>query len=435
MMHQLQIENLLRQTIGIDAVSLGSSMVERAIRGRMADCKMKDASEYWAYLQQSEVELSQLTEAVVVPETWFFRDREPFAILNRFVVSEWLPAHATGELRLLSAPCATGEEPYSMAMALLDAGLPPQRFRIDAVDISSQALAQAKRGVFYRNSFRGKLLDFRERYFKPTPDGQLLSESVRQQVHFRQANLASPEFLPGRECYDVIFCRNVLIYFDRPTQERVIQSLGRLLSPTGLLFVGHAETGLFVDSAFVSAKLPMAFAYRKASVDFGKEPKKGLPSNKFPAKPTRSAIVPNRSGVAPPAPLPRQPQRDGSGPAPRSAQPAVAEKTDASRDQELETATRLADAGRLDEAAKLCEAHLRKHGASAPGYYLLGVVRDAQGDKQLASECYRKAIYLEPNHYEALLQLALLAEQLGDGRDAGQWHNRARRVKERTKAA
>ena len=91
-------------------------------------------------------------------------------------------------------------------------------------------------------------------------------------------------------------------------------------------------------------------------------------------------------------------------------------------------------AGQLKEAAKLCETHLRKHGASASAYYLLGVVRDAIGDKQSASECYRKTIYLEPDHYEALLQLALLAEQSGERNHASQWHHRARRVQERSKA-
>ncbi len=101
---------------------------------------------YWERVRGSRAELQALIEAVVVPETWFFRDREAFAALARLAREEWLPsAPQTGCCRLLSLPCSTGEEPYSMAMALLDAGVPADRFRIDAVDISAAALAQAER--------------------------------------------------------------------------------------------------------------------------------------------------------------------------------------------------------------------------------------------------------------------------------------------------
>jgi len=381
-----------------------------------------------------------------VPETWFFRDREPFAALSRFAVTEWLTANPARPLRLLSAPCATGEEPYSMAMALLDAGLQPNRFHIDAVDISAEALAQARAGIYGRNSFRGKGLEFRERHFAPVPDGHAPHDAVRQSVHFQRANLVAPNFLAGRDRYDVIFCRNVLIYFDRPPQRRVIQTLDRLLTPAGILFVGHAETGLFVDSDFVSAKLPMAFAYRKTSHVLPGELKKPsaqkiarIQSSKLAgvSSPQKAAPVSTRPAPrawpATPGPNSPVPNRSSSLDTPAEIHPIVEE---AALEQSviLEKATRLADAGDLDEAANLCESHLRCHGASAPAYYLLGLVQDARGNPQLARESYRKVIYLEPNHYEALLHLALLSEQSGEQRDARQWRHRAHRVKARSKS-
>ena len=106
---------------------------------------------------------------MVVTETWFFREKQPFAALVRLVIEEWLPAHPTGRLRLLSVPCSSGEEPYSMAMALMDAGFPAARFEISAVDISARALAFAQRAIYGRNSFRGADLDFRTRHFRPCP--------------------------------------------------------------------------------------------------------------------------------------------------------------------------------------------------------------------------------------------------------------------------
>src|SRR4029079_2810951 len=178
-------------------------------------------------------ELQALTEAVVVPETWFFRDRHAFTTLARIVPDEWLPAHPAGVVSRLSLPCSTGEEPYSMAMALLDATVPANRFRVDGVDISGRHIAQGVRAVYGRNSFRGGELRFRDRHFELTAGGYQVREDVRQQVRFEQGNLFAADFLPGVGIYDVIFCRNVLIYFDRPTQDRALAVVNRLLQAGG----------------------------------------------------------------------------------------------------------------------------------------------------------------------------------------------------------
>lgn len=144
-------ENLLKQTMGLDATSIGSSAIERAVQERLSACHLKDPDSYWERVRSSETELQELVEAVVVPETWFFRNPEAFAALVRLVREEWLPSHPEGVLRLLSLPCSTGEEPNSIAMALLDAGFPANRFDIDAIDISARALARAQLGLYGRN--------------------------------------------------------------------------------------------------------------------------------------------------------------------------------------------------------------------------------------------------------------------------------------------
>ena len=149
------IENLLRRTMGLDAASIGSSLISQTVRLRMQNHGLTKLQDYNKFLQETPAELSALVEAVVVKETWFFRDKEPFTALVQLVLNEWLPGHPVGLLRLLSVPCSTGEEPYSMAMALLDAGLPAERFQIEAVDISSHALESARRAVYRKNSFRG----------------------------------------------------------------------------------------------------------------------------------------------------------------------------------------------------------------------------------------------------------------------------------------
>ena len=425
------IENLLRQVVGLDVASIGSSSVECAVRARMKRRGLKQPEDYAVFLQAADAEVQELIEEIVVPETWFFRDRASFTVLARWVTETWLPAHSQSVLRLLSAPCSSGEEPYSLVMALLDAGVPPERFVVEAVDISARALERAARGVFGRNSFRGQNLEFRDQYFKPIEQGHRLCDHVRRQVQFRQSNLLHPAFSESTSLQDAIFCRNMLIYFDEAAQRRAMTLLGQLLSPDGLLFVGHAEAYIFRCFGFVGAELGTSFVFRKCGVSAPSAPPHNSKHRKtFPPPPARSAkpTLPAPSaarvnGHRAMTPAPLQP------PAPRNQTPAPAQTED-----ELTAARQLADEGRLDDAIKKCSAHLRAHGPSSQAFYLLGLANDATGRSAEAGDFYRKTLYLEPDHYEALVQLALLIERTGDPGTARQLQQRARRVKERSKA-
>jgi chemotaxis protein methyltransferase WspC len=384
----------------------------------MASLGLERREDYWQQLHDSIDELQELVETVVVAETWFFRDREAFAALARLVIGEWLPKHPTGILRLLSVPCSTGEEPYSMIMALLDGGFSLGQFQVDAVDISARALTQAKRGVYGMNSFRGENLSFRERYFRSTGNGYVLVEWLSEKVNFRQGNLLSADFRFGEELYDVIFCRNLLIYFDRSTQELAMTTLGNLLAPSGFLFVGPAEAFLASCSGFASVNQTMSFAFRRTGTkrvesanDALRRPMKTV---KRPASPrTQLAVKANRLPTSvPPASVPAA-----------SVSPAT----------DLAIARRLADAGRLREAAEGCERHVQQHGPSSDAYYLLGLLRGAVGNNEGAAECYRRVLYLEPEHVEALIHLALLTETHGNTAAAERFRERARRVERNVK--
>lgn len=407
-------ESLLKQTMGLDAASVGSALIERAVKERQALCGAADLQDYWERVKGSDSELQELIEAVVVPETWFFRHRESYAALSDVVLPEWLRANPAGVLRLLSLPCSSGEEPYSMAMALLDAGLPPQRFSIDAVDISRRALRSARRALYGRNSFRGEDLDFRERHFTPLQQEWRINMALRRQVKFLHGNLFQNQ-LDG--AYDVVFCRNVLIYFDRDTQDRALRAITRLLAPAALLFVGPSETSLVQSHQFVSAKVPLAFAFRQASAEVqaaipaqsGVHPVAATP----PAMPPPRAAAPVKPSVSPPA----QPQR--------AENPQLL----------LDRAAGFADSGRLPEARQLCEQYLSSHGPSARAYHLLGLLHDAGGDSPGASEYFRKALYLEPQHPEALAHLALLLEKQGDSAGARILRNRSQRLSAKQRIA
>ena len=420
-----EFENLLQQVMGLDAASIGSKSIERAVQERLAAHKLKDAREYWELVSTSESERQELIEAVVVSETWFFRDREAFTALARIAQKEGLASRTPSPIRLLSLPSSTGEEAYSIVMALFDAGLTANQFRVDAIDISRRALALAGRAVYGKNSFRGNQLDFRERYFDATTAGYRLSDVVRRQVQFQLGNLFAADFLPDVESYDVVFCRNLLIYFDRATQDRAITIFERLLRPQGVLFVAPSETGLLLSRDFISMNLPLAFAFRKASVNSTARRTKAVHQAKLasasrreamkaaPIGKPRRAFLAKASSAAPSLPI-----------IAAEGEPKIA----------IEEAARLADQGRFVEAAKCCEEHLRKNGPSAQAFHLMGLVRDATGNHPEATRYYRKALYLDPDHHEALIHLAFLVEKLGSATGAQALRNRARRVEQKSKA-
>ena len=416
-------EPLLKETMGLDAVSIGSAAIQRAVRERLAACKLKDVRAYWERIHASETELQELIEAVVVPETWFFRDRGAFGALARLAQEVWPRTRPNGCIRLLSLPCSTGEEPYSMVMGLADAAFPMHRLHVDAVDISRRSLAYAHRAVYTRNSFRGNDLGFRNRYFEATPHGYRLADGVRKPVHFLQGNLVESGFLPGAGIYDVIFCRNLLIYFDRMTQDRVIGVLTRLLSTDGLLFVGPSETGLLLEHNFVSVKMPLAFAFRKADAV--------PPEPKHSAPPKRTS---SRIQATPPvsAHRPKHDAQHKHGIAAKSAPPAAAmpmESMPKAQKDALDEAERLANQGDLVRAMEHCESHIQEHGPSARAFYLMGLVHDAAGREEDAHSQYRRVLYLDPSHHEALIHLAFLLEKRGDTAGAQVLHARAKRAR------
>ena len=405
---------LLRQTVGLDVDSVGLSLIERAVKRRASANDLRNFSEYADLLQRSEPELERLVEAVVIPETFFFRYPESFAALRQIVEEQFLVG--TQGMRALSVPCSTGEEPYSIAMTLLDAGLSLERFQIDAIDISAHLLDIARLGTFGSNSFRGRELKFRDQYFEKTVPGFRLCDRVRQCVKFEQGNVLEERFRFGSEPYDIIFCRNLLIYFANGAQRQALKSLRQALTADGLLFVGSAEMSSLTQHGFSSAKLPMAFAFRKTeSVAFHTLPKPRQRKVWSSTKARQTESI-----------------REPESPISKKAAPETASGKNR-RVPDLAFAGQLADKGLLAEAAEICEVSLREQGPSARVFHLLGLIRDCAEDHRQASEFYRKALYLEPDHYDSLIHLALIKDKFGDLAAAKALKIRARRVLEQTK--
>ena len=215
--------------------------------------------EYLFFLQQSPTEFEEVVEKVVTPETWFFRDRNVFDYLMLlFKQGKFqLP------IKILCLACSTGEEPYSIAMAFSEAGISEKSYTIDAVDVSKVALRKAKNGLYRKISFRGNELAYRERFFTQTTSGYLIHNDIKEQVRFYHANLLReqlPNFHP--HAFNVIFCRNLLIYLDASAQNQIMTVIRNDLAPEGILFVGPAETQIPYLSGFEPVKVPGTYAFQ-----------------------------------------------------------------------------------------------------------------------------------------------------------------------------
>ena len=240
--------------------NISEAEAERAVRERMAQLGVADSGDYLRALAAAE--LNALTELVVVPESWLFRDAGAFSAATGFVQRR-LAAQPARPLRILSLPCAGGEEPYSMAMALDMAGVGAASVRIDAIDLSHQSIARATAGHYTRNAFRGAELAFRDRYFSVRDGGYQLCDPIRARVGFRQGNLFGLDAASLAGHYDIVFCRNLLIYFDDAAAHAAAVVLRSLLADDGLLFAGYAEVPALCRHGFAALRLPGAFALQK----------------------------------------------------------------------------------------------------------------------------------------------------------------------------
>ena len=408
--------DFLKERIGLDVGSVGPAIIERAVRQRTTAARALTADEYWHTLLGSRDEQQALIEAVIVPETWFFRYPESFATLAKLAAKRLAAINNMRALRILSLPCSTGEEPYSIAMALLDAGLAPHQFKVDGMDVSPLSVEKAKLALYGKNSFRGQDIDFRERHFTTENDNYRLSGRVLEQVRLQVGNLLDPTLLANEPPYDFVFCRNLLIYFDQPTQQQVFEVLKRLTHVDGVLFIGPAEGSLLGRFGMRSIGIPQSFAFSR-----------------------QNAPEPLATFVSTPLPLPVQLPVRGVTPLPVRSRPfatvvpmplvaaAPSKTTSSDAATLLANIAALANEGKSADARAACESYLRSHEPVAQVFYWLGLLSDVAGSALEAQGFYRKALYLEPQHPDALMHLAALLQSQGDTAGARRLQARAAR--------
>lgn len=378
---------MLAERYGLDVQALGEAAVERAVRRRMAATGDGDPCQYARLMPDRLGEIDALVDEISVPETWFFRDQTPFEFLR-----QWAASGGRRRVCALSAGCATGEEAYSIAAALLEAGVPADGVRVLGIDFSARSLAAARQGRYRSRMPRPEIPARYRRLFSVDGDTVAVGEDLKRRVEFRRANLTTPGLLAG-ERFDVVFCRNVLIYLTSGGRRALLDNLERILTGGGILVVGGAEFLAVPEGKFRPAGVSGIFVHRH---------------------PAPAAAA--RERARPPAAATKVIEWPSAEPPARA---------------DLAEAQRLADEGRLEEAERICRLRTASGRPDPEAYFLLGLLeleRDRLGDAEV---CFRKVLYLEPAHQRALRQLALLAERRGDEAEARLLRRRAARARQK----
>ena len=261
------IRDLVRDRFGIWYDDQKRFLLLSRLSTRLAKRGFETYADYARFLRHDprrEEEWDDLASVLSNNETYFFRERAQLKALAGSILDEF--RNRTSRLRFWSAACSSGEEPYSLAIALIESGkLPDTMLSIRATDISPRALDLAVKAFYRTLSFRATEPAMIQRWFRPEGEGFVVDDRVRRLVSFGRLNLLDDALVAAEGPFDAIFCRNVLIYFDKPTQKRVVESFAKALRPGGYLFLGHAESLFHLTDLYEPVVGPDTIVYRLRS--------------------------------------------------------------------------------------------------------------------------------------------------------------------------
>ncbi|MFO0827831.1 MAG: CheR family methyltransferase [Phycisphaerales bacterium] len=344
-----------------------------AIAARMRELGIGDEATFARRLEADAVEAARAQSLVAVPETWLFRGLASFELLMERLAA--MRARGATAVRLLSAGCANGAEPWSMAIAARAAGFAPECVRIDAVDLNPDVVALVDSARFTGLSIRDGVPSWAEPWVEQAQGAVVLKPALHGVVRVTSADLFSWAPSMPIERYAAIFCRNVLIYLEAGARVRLLERLISWLATDGTLYLGHADSALGAVEGFASAGPVGAFALERATTR----------QRRGPAPPPRSASI---------------------------AEPLVARGTSQQRGMPAPAKQRPASA-LPDDVSGLLER---------------GEALFAESKWSEAEECFRRVVYLDPRHEHALVRLAEIAERTERTKIADRFRARALRA-------
>jgi chemotaxis protein methyltransferase CheR len=436
----VELAALLKERVGLHIRQDSYSALKIALAARLEELegKVRDAAAYLALLrsEQGDEELRRLLPLVTVGKTSFFRDDRQFRALDA-LLPELLQRVRGGGRRLSvwSAGCATGEEPYSIAMALAEAGFEPEQVDLLATDVNPEAVAYAAHGSYDARRVRDIPAPLLERHFTPDGDRFVVRPSLRRYVGaIRPHNLVSSVFprpVDGGG-FDVIFCRNVIIYFDTPTTQQVLTQFHNALAPAAYLFLGYSESLFRLFEGFELTEVAGAFLYRRPETPV--RPPPASRPRQVPLSPppvthvdVRRTAKPTPGAAAPPAvaqaSAPAGPAAAGRR---ELARPPVGPGSPPLAPQEfLDGAVALFAEGRFGAARELLERLLERAGEDLAVRLTLANLYGILRQPDRARVCYQAALQMEPLSAEAHLFYGIHLLQVGDADGAAMELSRA----------
>ncbi len=366
-----QASSLAETRLGLQYEAIGRSTIESALRTRMRLCS-ESPEIYLLRLLRDSDEQQALTQLLLISESWFCREMEPLqaalcALRQR-----------TDELTILSAPCARGEEAITALFAAEQAGFSTRDIHVDGYDAAEEAVARAKRFTYHRSSFRQTQLLFETSYFEAAGDDLRLRDHLQPRILVERANLLDAAWAPRSTVYDLILCRNVLIYLTPTSQRDLVKKLMSVLAPHGLFIVAAAEAPLVSALGYKhSLSSPLIFSPRTYV------PPKRSVSRSLTRKESLKAARPKLSD----APKYTSTKQSRSAPVDLDA---------------------LANRGDIELAFERALDALEKTPNDPELHFLLGVISASCGHTREALSWFRQVLLLSPEHEEASLYLVLL---------------------------
>ncbi|MCA1910215.1 MAG: protein-glutamate O-methyltransferase CheR [Magnetospirillum sp.] len=375
------------------------------VADRMTECGVKDCALYLERLQADSGEMEALVAELTIGETYFFRHMEQFQALRQVVLPDILERNAeTRRLRIWSAGCATGPEPYTLAILLkreFGARIDGWHVSILGTDINQKFLTRAREGRYDHWAFRATPEEIRQQCFEAVGKQWQIKAEYKSLVSFQYHNLTQnrfPSIVDNIAGFDIIICRNVVIYFSPETVADLVPRFHDTLVEGGWLVMGHAEPSMDLFRQFRTVTFPGAVLFQR------QDGLQVVPTPR-PAVPFPPLTVPSR-----PKPMPRTPPAVRPAFVPASVAPAV--------DPPLEQLRALADQGRWDEALAACDQLLKREALDWRVHYLRALILDQVGDAEGCESGLRRAIYLERRAVMAHYHLGLFLQRKDEAEGA-----------------
>jgi chemotaxis protein methyltransferase CheR len=448
-------QKLLVETSGLRFDEGRSQTLHHALWQRLQHRGYDSYREYYNLLKfhpEGRLEIRELFDLVTIGETYFFRNRAQFDVLMRFVLPEMIRRKVDSgdkSIRAWSAGCSRGDEAYSIAIAVMEAfpSFGEWSVSILGTDINRKSLASSEEAVYGEKDIGHLPKEYLEKYFKTQGSAYHLKDDVKKLVGFEYHNLAGDPCLHEKmQNVDIIYCRNVIIYFDPETTQRVIENFHNCLAQDGYLFLGHTETLWQITDRFERVEFPQTFIYKKRL-----EPVQEDAMKPFMAVPDINiedlTLPAGRIGAF--ESLPSQPGSFAPKLSDQFEDPKLRVDSDTAflsspdtttaQDKSdilagLAEATALANEAKYKEAADILGKIVQADNLSVEAYYLLGILSYKSGNLKEAEAQFRKAIYVAPDSVLAYFNLGnmyLYQKKLGEA--AREFKNAMRLLEKRPK--